>query len=113
METLILFFFLKKNSGNFQQNNRQKGGRGNDAVKAVLDVNPQNRNNAYFATFPDGQTSEMTMFTWDYTSPKRQSSLDFGVVAHEYMHGVSTRLTGGGLNVGCLNYGHARGFFFF
>jgi len=30
-------------------------------------------------------------------------SLDNGVIVHEYGHGVSTRLTGGRLNPGCLN----------
>ena len=33
--------------------------------------------------------------------PDRDSDLDNGVIAHEYGHGVSNRLTGGG-NVGCL-----------
>ncbi|MCP3910081.1 MAG: hypothetical protein GY713_03910, partial [Actinomycetia bacterium] len=32
----------------------------------------------------------------------RDSDLDNGVVAHEYGHGVSNRLTGGPTNVGCL-----------
>lgn len=31
------------------------------------------------------------------------SDLDNGIIAHEYGHGVSTRLTGGAGNVGCLN----------
>lgn len=30
------------------------------------------------------------------------SSLDSGIIAHEYGHGISNRLTGGGFNVGCL-----------
>ena len=30
------------------------------------------------------------------------SSFDNGIIAHEYGHGVSNRLTGGGANVGCL-----------
>jgi len=30
------------------------------------------------------------------------SDLDNGIIAHEYGHGISTRLTGGGANVGCL-----------
>src|SRR5690606_3000751 len=30
------------------------------------------------------------------------SSLDTGIIIHEYGHGISNRLTGGGFNVGCL-----------
>ncbi len=35
-------------------------------------------------------------------APNRDSDLDAGVIAHEYGHGVSTRLTGGPANSGCL-----------
>lgn len=31
------------------------------------------------------------------------SDLDNGIIAHEYGHGISNRLTGGGANVGCLS----------
>ncbi len=34
--------------------------------------------------------------------PNRDSDLDAGVIAHEYGHGVSNRLTGGPANVSCL-----------
>jgi len=34
---------------------------------------------------------------------RRDGSLDNGIVAHEYGHGISTRLTGGAVNSGCLN----------
>lgn len=36
-------------------------------------------------------------------------SLDNGVVAHEYGHGISTRLTGGPLNSGCLSNAEQMG----
>jgi hypothetical protein len=35
--------------------------------------------------------------------PNRDSDLDAGVIAHEYGHGVSNRLTGGPMKVACLN----------
>lgn len=34
---------------------------------------------------------------------ERDGSFDNGVIAHEYAHGISTRLTGGPSNSGCLN----------
>lgn len=35
--------------------------------------------------------------------PRRDSDLDAGVIAHEYGHGISNRLTGGPSNVACLS----------
>jgi len=35
--------------------------------------------------------------------PNRDSDLDSGIIAHEYCHGLSRRLTGGPTNTGCLN----------
>ena len=35
--------------------------------------------------------------------PARDSSLDAGVVVHEYAHGITNRLTGGASNVNCLD----------
>ncbi|MCP4440211.1 MAG: PKD domain-containing protein [Aureispira sp.] len=34
--------------------------------------------------------------------PVRDGDFDNGIIAHEYGHGISTRLTGGGNNAGCL-----------
>ena len=46
----------------------------------------------------------------DLVSPAaRDSSFDNGVVAHEYGHGVSNRLTGGPSNVNCLSALESRG----
>ena len=39
----------------------------------------------------------------------RDSDLDNGIIAHEYGHGVSNRLTGGRLNVNCLNNNEQAG----
>lgn len=36
---------------------------------------------------------------------RRDGSLDNGIIAHEYGHGISTRLTGGPSNSGCLSGG--------
>src|SRR5690606_29030037 len=37
------------------------------------------------------------------------SSLDTGIIIHEYGHGISNRLTGGGFNVGCLQNAEQMG----
>lgn len=42
-------------------------------------------------------------------SPVFSSSLDSGVITHEYGHGISIRLTGGANNSGCLNNAEQMG----
>ncbi len=39
----------------------------------------------------------------DPASYQEMASFDNGVIAHEYGHGISNRLTGGASNVGCLS----------
>ncbi|RMG56067.1 MAG: PKD domain-containing protein [Bacteroidetes bacterium] len=39
----------------------------------------------------------------------RDGSFDNGIIAHEYTHGISIRLTGGGSNVNCLNNAEQMG----
>ncbi|MEM1334652.1 MAG: M36 family metallopeptidase, partial [Actinomycetota bacterium] len=93
-------------SGNFQQNNYGNGGAGGDPVRAeALDgygLSSPNTNNANFATPPDGFPGRMQMYGFTFSDPHRSSSLDNGIVLHEYGHGWSVRLTGGRTNVTCL-----------
>ncbi len=88
-------------AGNFQQNNYDRGGLSNDAVQADAQ-DGSDTNNANFFTPTDGEPGRMQMFIWTYTSPRRDSDFDNGVIIHEYGHGVSTRLTGGPSNSSCL-----------
>ncbi|MCH9650079.1 MAG: M36 family metallopeptidase [Deltaproteobacteria bacterium] len=89
-------------SGNFQVNNYGNGGLGNDDVQAEGQDGGGNCN-ANFGTPSDGARPRMQMFTCTNTSPTRDGDFDHGVVAHEYGHGVSNRLTGGPGNSGCLS----------
>ena len=41
--------------------------------------------------------------------PMRDGDLESGIVIHEYAHGISIRLTGGPMNVGCLGWGESGG----
>jgi len=79
-------------SGNFQENNYGKGGIGSDSVNADAQ-DGSGTNNANFGTPPDGSNPRMQMFLW--TNPTRDGDLDNGIIAHEYGHGISTRLVGG------------------
>ncbi|CAG8601888.1 11685_t:CDS:2 [Ambispora leptoticha] len=95
-------------AGNFQQNNFGKGGKDKDAVIANAQ-DGSGYNNANFATPPDGQHGKMRMYVWDVVNPWRDGDLEAGIIIHEYSHGISTRLTGGPANSGCLGWGEAGG----
>ena len=81
-------------SGNFQENNYGKGGSGSDSVNADSQ-DGSGTNNANFATPTDGNNPRMQMFLWNRTTPGRDGSFDNMIIAHEYGHGISTRLVGG------------------
>ncbi|HEX8384600.1 MAG TPA: M36 family metallopeptidase, partial [Rubricoccaceae bacterium] len=96
-------------AGNFQANTYGRGGAGNDAVDSEVqsgadicnEANPC-VDNANFATPPDGGRPRMQMYIGANPTPDVDGSFDAHVVVHEYGHGVSTRLVGGGAS-GCLN----------
>ncbi|KAF8063400.1 extracellular elastinolytic metallo proteinase [Lyophyllum atratum] len=95
-------------SGNFQQYNFGRGGKENDAVIANAQ-DGSGYNNANFMTPPDGQNGRMRMYLWNTAIPYRDGDLEAGIVIHELTHGMSTRLTGGPANSGCLGWGESGG----
>jgi len=95
-------------SGNFQQNNWGKGGKGGDAVVAHAQ-DGSGTNNANFGTPPDGQPGRMRMYLFTMTTPKRDGDFSNDIIVHEYAHGISNRLTGGPDNVNCLGFGESGG----
>jgi len=102
-------------SGNFQMDNFGNGGADGDPVKAEAqdgwdfgciddkdtpdpgdDEAIRCRNNANFGTPADGGSPRMQMYMWNSPRPYGDGSMDGDVIAHEYGHGVSNRLVGGG-----------------
>jgi hypothetical protein len=55
------------------------------------------------STITGGDTVNATLEDSTDGTPDRDSDLDNGVIAHEYCHGLSNRLTGGRTQVNCLN----------
>ena len=102
-------------AGNFQENNYGNAGAGSDYVLAEAQdsagrpATSLNRNNANFATPPDGQNPRMQMYIWTPPSPDTDGDFDNGIIAHEYAHGISNRLVGGPSNVECLNNAQQMG----
>lgn len=95
-------------SGNFQQHNFGRGGREGDGVIANAQ-DGSGYNNANFMTPPDGQNGRCRMYIWNTATPYRDGDLEAGIVIHELSHGLSTRLTGGPMNSGCLAWGESGG----
>lgn len=89
-------------SGNFQANNYGRGGVGDDYVRAEAH-DGGGLNNANFSTpAADGGTPRMQTYLWNQTTPFRDGALDNVITIHEYVHGLTFRLTGGpGIN--CLS----------
>ena len=94
-------------SGNFQANNLGRGGLGNDYVMADAQ-DGGGTNNANFSTPADGSNGRMQMYLWG-GSPQKDGDVDNGVITHEYGHGISTRLTGGPAQSGCLSNAEQMG----
>ncbi|KAF8507281.1 Fungalysin metallopeptidase-domain-containing protein [Hysterangium stoloniferum] len=87
---------------NFQQNNFGRGGRGGDRV-LVTSQDLTLPNNAMFATPPEGQSGTVRVGIFQSTLGRRDADVDNSILVHEYTHGVTTRLTGGGGVSNCLN----------
>ncbi|KAH9939636.1 Fungalysin metallopeptidase-domain-containing protein [Epithele typhae] len=95
-------------AGNFQQHNFGRGGKEGDGVIANAQ-DGSGYNNANFMTPPDGQNGRCRMYLWNTANPYRDGDLEAGIVIHELSHGLSTRLTGGPANSGCLGWGESGG----
>ncbi|KAL3443255.1 extracellular metallo proteinase mep [Aspergillus insuetus] len=105
---LLYHLGFTEKAGNFETNNNGQGGLGNDMV--ILNAQDGSGfNNANFATPPDGLPPRMRMYIWTQSVPFRDCAFDASVIIHEYTHGLSTRLTGGPLNSGCLSTTEAGG----
>lgn len=87
-----------ESAGNFQTNNFGRGGNGNDAVQADAQ-DGSGTNNANFSTPSDGSPGRMQMYVFTGPTPYRDGDLDHEIVIHEYAHGLSNRLVGGGVGI--------------
>ncbi len=85
-------------AGNFQNNNFGRGGAGNDAVEADAQ-DGSGTNNANFSTPGDGSPGRMQMYVFTGPTPARDGDLDAAIILHEYAHGLSNRLVGGGAGI--------------
>jgi len=92
-------------AGNFQNDNFGRGGVGGDAVQgdveAGIQATPPSLDNANFSTPPDGIPGITNMYLWEtipgaFTAPCVDGDNDLSVIQHEYTHGMTNRMVGGG-----------------
>jgi hypothetical protein len=91
-------------AGNFQNDTFGRGGNGNDAVEADAQ-DGSGTNNANFSTPFDGSPGRMQMYVFPGPTPDRDGDFDIEIVLHEYTHGLSNRLVGGGVGISQLQTG--------
>ena len=96
-----------EDAGNFQVDNFNRGGRERDPIVAVPSHFLLHRNNAFFATPPDGVCCPFTVFGLFFPDPpdlsvRADSAFDSDVIIHEHTHGLTNRLVGGASNADAL-----------
>ncbi|KAJ3337689.1 Fungalysin/Thermolysin Extracellular metalloproteinase 5 [Gonapodya sp. JEL0774] len=110
---LMYAYGFDEAAGNFQQDNLGRAADGGgDPILGLAQFGSTTcpasektcRNNANFATPPDGKAGIMKYYLFDApTAPLvRDSTVDRDVVAHEIGHGILGRLTGGRRDGNCL-----------
>ncbi|MGH9849776.1 MAG: M36 family metallopeptidase, partial [Blastocatellia bacterium] len=92
---ILYGFGFNEAAGNFQTNNFNLGGLGNDAIRAEAQ-DGSGTNNANFSMSRDGSPSRVQMYLWTTASPQLDGDFDQGIIIHELTHGLSTRLVGNG-----------------
>lgn len=97
---LAYLYGFTETARNYQNSNLGRGGTGGDYVLAEAQ-DGSGTNNANFSSGAEGTRGRMQMYLWTAPTPDRDGDVDNGIIAHEYTHGISNRMTGSG--VGCLN----------
>ena len=100
MHDVLYALGFREQDGNFQVDNRGRGGFGTDRVDAIVHPGPV-WGTANMGTPADGLAPVMNMGL--VASTGRHTALDADVVFHEYAHGLSNRLVGGPLNTQALD----------
>lgn len=100
MHDVLYVLGFREADGNFQRDNRGRGGLPADPVRATVYPAPV-WGTANMRTPPDGTAPEMNMGL--VASTGRHTALDGDVVMHEYTHGLTERLVGGPLDTNSLD----------
>ncbi len=89
-------------SGNFQHNNFDRNGDTNSPLPDPIFADAQDTGDqnsiGRFSPTDDGESPRLTMFANSNLIDNRDTSLANLIIAHEYAHGISTRLVNGGID---------------
>jgi hypothetical protein len=88
-------FGFDEPAANFQNDNFGLGGAGGDRISADAQDGNGTNNANWNGTGTDGSFCWIQMYVFDAPAPDRDGDFDGDVVYHEYLHGVSIRLSGG------------------
>jgi uncharacterized repeat protein (TIGR01451 family) len=91
-------------AGNFQKDNFGRGGFGSDLVIADAQ-DGSGTDNANYTPADDGQSPRIQMYVFSGPQPNRDGDFDAEIIIHEYVHGLTDRLVGGGGGLGALQSG--------
>ncbi|KAJ3559512.1 hypothetical protein NP233_g11246 [Leucocoprinus birnbaumii] len=109
MHDISYRYGFTENASNFQLSNLGKGvseGEGDPVRVSVQDSS--STNNAQFQTPPEGSPPLAQFFFFDSNGAERDSSFANDVLIHEFTHGITNRMTGGG-TARCLQNLEAAG----
>ncbi|KAF8756245.1 Fungalysin metallopeptidase (M36) [Rhizoctonia solani] len=108
MHDLLYRYGFTESAYNFQYHNNGKGGAQNDNVYVSVQVSEKTVfNDASFFTPGDGVNGELRLYLWNKTTPFRDVAFENDLLVHEYAHGLTGRLVGGG-TARCLQSNEAR-----
>ncbi|KAF8886799.1 Fungalysin metallopeptidase-domain-containing protein [Infundibulicybe gibba] len=102
MHDIAYKYGFTEKSFNFQTNNFGKGGRGNDRIE----VQVRNGGSWRFHTPPDGQSAICQLRV--LKDRRRNMAMENGMIIHEFTHGMTRRMVGGG-SARCFNTRESRG----
>ncbi len=97
-------------AGNFQKDNFGRGLPAQAKDPIIADAQDGSGiNNANFTTSRDGTPPRIQMFLFNGPNPWRDGDLDASVILHEYTHGLTDRLVGGGVGISIGDQPYALG----
>ena len=98
LHDVFYVYGFTESAGNFQFNNYGRGGMGEDLVRVQGQRNITGNCGAFYGATDDGESPIMVLGTCG----NKDGSYDSVVIAHEYGHGVTSRLVGGPFTIDCL-----------
>ena len=99
LHDVFYVYGFTESAGNFQQNNYGRGGKGEDLMRVQGQRNITGNCGAFFGVTNDGESPIMVLGTCG----NKDGSYDNVVNAHEYGHGITSRLVGGSFTIDCLD----------